>query len=304
MLRILTRLLIAVVLVVPLRAAGPHYSAWSTAQSIGPLVDLANADEGGACFTKDGRTLFFVSNRPGGVGRYDIWVSHWNDATLAWEVPVNLGVNVNSAVGEFTPAISRDEHWLFFASNRPGSMGIRDVYAAYREHTQDDLGWEPAVNLGPVVNSQQDEFGLTYFEGSEGVAPQLYFSSTRGGTFDIYVAEQNLDGTFDPPVLLTELSTAGTELAPAIRHDGLEMLFASNRAGGLGGQDIWATTRESIFDSWSEPVNLGPGVNSPMDELYPALTADNEALLFMRGLVGVSPPLGSLWISIRGNVHP
>ena len=307
MLRILTRLGVAAVLVsVPLRAVGPHYSAWGTAQNIGPLVDPVNTDDGGACFTKDGRTLFFVSNRTGGVGRYDIWVSHWSDEMLAWDAPVNLGANVNSPVGDFTPAISRDEHWLFFASNRPGSMGARDLYAAYRAHTGDDTGWEPAFNLGSAVNSPLDEFGVTFFEGDAVAPPQLVFSSTRGGAgnFDIYVSERNLEGTFAAPVLVTELATAGTELSPAIRHDGLEIVFASNRSGGEGGHDIWVTTRESIFEGWSEPVNLGAGVNSGMDELYPALTSDNETLLFMRGLVGVPPPLGSIWVSTRAKVHP
>ena len=306
MVRIFALLIVAAALVtVPLRAAGPHYSAWGTAQNIGPLVDPVNTDDGPACFTKDGRTLFFMSNRPGGVGRYDIWVSHWNDDTPGWDAPVNLGPNVNSAVGDFTPAISRDEHWLFFASNRPGSMGARDLYAAYRVHVGDDTGWQPAFNLGAAVNSSLDDFGVSYFEGAEGAPAQLFFSSTRGGAFDIYVTDQTLDGSFAPPVLLAELSTSANEISPAIRHDGLEMLFASNRAGGSGSHDLWVTTRESIFDPWSEPVNLGPEVNSPMEELYPALTSDNKILMFLRGLVNAPPPpLGSIWVSTRSKVHP
>ena len=303
---ILTRLMVVVLIGGPLWAAGPHYSARSSAQNIGPLVDLVNTDEGGACFTKDGRTLYFVSNRPGGVGRYDIWVTHWNDETLAWQVPVNLGSNVNSAVGDFTPALSRDEHWLFFASNRPGSIGARDLYAAYREHTDDDTGWGSAFNLGPDVNSSLDEFGVAYFEGDEGASPQLIFSSTRGGAgnFDIYVSQRNPDGSFTAPVLVTALATDHAEIAPAIRHDGLEMLFASNRAGGTGGYDVWVTTRESISGDWSEPVDAGAGVNSAMDELYPAITSNNEVLVFMRGLVGVPPPLGSIWVSTRSKIQP
>jgi hypothetical protein len=51
-------------------------------------------------------------------------------------------------------------------------------------------------------------------------------------------------------------------------------------------------------------VNLGPGVNSPMEELHPALTSDNEVLLFMRGLVNTPPLLGSIWVSTRSKVHP
>lgn len=305
MMRISTGLLVAIVLVcTPLGAAGPHYSAWGTAENIGAPIDLAASDEGGASFTKDGRTLFFISNRAGGVGRYDIWISHWNDATLAWDPPVNPGPTVNSPVGEFTPAISRDEHWLFFASNRPGSMGQRDLYAAYRQHTDDDTGWEPAFNLGPAVNSSFDDFGVTYYPGDEGGQPQLFFSSTRGGNFDIYMAELNPDGSFAQPVLITELATAANEFLPAIRHDGLELVFSSNRPGGAGGDDMWVSMRQSVFDVWSEPVNAGTGVNSPMEELFPTLTSNNQVLVFMRGALGAVPPAGTIWVSTRTKVHP
>ena len=303
--RILLSLFVGAALISPsLRAAGPHYSAWAIAQSVGPPVDLITADDGSPCLTKDGRTMYFVSNRAGGVGRYDIWVTHWDDNTGAWGAPVNLGPNINSTVGDFTPALSRDEHWLFFASNRPGSLGARDLYAAYREHTNDDGDWQLAFSLGAAVNSTRDEFGVTYFDGGDAGSPQLVFTSNRNGNFDIYMSQQNGDGTFADPVLLTELATPDVEIIPAIRHDGLELFFVSNRSGGAGAHDIWVSTRDSIFDAWSEPVNAGAGVNSNTDELYPAIASDNETLVFMRGVVGALPPLGSMWVSTRTRIHP
>jgi hypothetical protein len=269
-----------------------------------PPVDLADTDDGNFCLTKDGRGLYFSSNRAGGVGKYDLWVSRWNEDAGTWGAPVNLGSNVNSVVGDFTPALSRDEHWLFFASNRPGTLGARDLYAAYRENTHDDLAWQPAFNLGPAVNSTADDFGVTYFAGDSVVPPQLYFSSLRGGgnDFDIYVTELNSDGSFTAPVPVPELSTGQMEFLPAIRH-GLEIFFVSSRPGGLGGQDIWASTRETVFDAWSEPVDLGPGVNSAMDELYPAISSDRMTLIFFRAILGTSTPT-SVWTSTRSRVHP
>jgi hypothetical protein len=287
-------------------AAGPHYSAWAPAgQTVGPLVDPPASDDGNFCFTKDGRGLYFSSTRAGGIGRFDIWVTRWDEGTGAWGSPINLGPTVNSSLGDFTPALSRDEHWLFFASNRPGTLGQRDLYASYREHTHDDLGWGPATHLG-ALNTTADEFGVTYFDGA-GIGPaQLIFGSTRGGDadFDLYTADIYGDGSLGPAVPVVELSTAHQEMMPSIRHDGLELFFASARPGTLGGLDLWAVTRESVLDPWSEPVNLGAGVNTAMDELYPTVSADSFTLVFYRGVLG-SPALpATIWMSTRTKTHP
>jgi hypothetical protein len=301
----LTIVAAAAAVCLPVMAAGPHYSAWGGAQQVSPPVDLPTTDDGNFCLTKDGRGLFFSSNRAGGAGKYDLWVSRWNDDTNTWGDPTNLGPNVNSVMGDFTPALSRDEHWLFFASNRAGTLGGRDLYASYREYTHDDLAWGPAISLGPTVNSIFDDFGVTYFAGNGLVPPQLYFSSLRGGSndFDIYVTEFNMDGSLTAPVAVPELATDQMEFLPAIRHDGLEIFFSSNRSGGLGGTDIWAATRETLVDPWSEPVNLGAGVNSTMDELYPAISSDRMTLFFFRAILGTQTPT-SIWTSTRSKVNP
>jgi hypothetical protein len=72
-----------------------------------------------------------------------------------------------------------------------------------------------------------------------------------------------------------------------VRKDGREIVFSSNRAGGLGGPDIWSATRASVNNPWSAPVNLGPNVNSGFGESRPSLSWDAEQLLFGRaGPVG------------------
>jgi len=75
------------------------------------------------------------------------------------------------------------------------------------------------------------------------------------------------------------------------RQDGREMVFASNRSGGLGGFDIWSASRDSIADPWSAPVNLGSNVNSAANETRPSLSWDALTLLFgttRPGVEGVS----------------
>src|SRR4029453_10804253 len=62
----------------------------------------------------------------------------------------------------------------------------------------------------------------------------------------------------------------------------LEIVFSSNRAGGLGTQDIWVSTRSSIREPWSSPVDLGPNVNTAAAESRPSLSRDARTLLFGR----------------------
>jgi hypothetical protein len=67
-----------------------------------------------------------------------------------------------------------------------------------------------------------------------------------------------------------------------VRRDGREVVFSSNRAGTLGGQDIWVATRNSLRDPWSAPVNLGASVNTTAAETRPSLAGGAETLLFGR----------------------
>jgi len=104
---------------------------------------------------------------------------------------------------------------------------------------------------------------------------------------ELFVSVRDAQG-FGPASPLVELNDpTANDIQPNVRKDGRELVFSSNRAGGAGGQDIWASTRSSVSDPWSAPVNLGPGVNTELGESRPALSADARQLLFGRaGPVG------------------
>ena len=65
-----------------------------------------------------------------------------------------------------------------------------------------------------------------------------------------------------------------------VRFDGLEAFFFSGRSGGIGGQDLWAATRETVFDAWSAPENLGPLVTSAGIDQRPYIASDRQTLFF------------------------
>ncbi len=274
----------------PLPAANARRSSsWSEPVNLGPVVNSTLNDQQPA-ISKDGRSLYFASTRLGGLGAFDIYVSQRASAHDPWGAPVNLGLNVNTTSNEGNPGFSRDGHLMFFQSNRPGGLGLIDIWVSYRRHKHDDFGWQQPVNLGAGVNSAANDNGPSYFENDEGDcendeggAPQLYFGSDRPGGLgaaDIYLSEQMADGSFGPAVLVTELSSPTTDNRPSIRHDGLEIFLQLDRAGTAGGLDLWVATRESTLAAWSTPVNLGNTINTAFLEQNPYLSFDGKTLFF------------------------
>jgi Tol biopolymer transport system component len=262
-------------------ASAQRFSAWSEPVNLGPTVNSA-ATDGCPAVSRDGLSLYFASSRSGGL---HLWVTERASLEDPWGIPVMLGSNVNSAYDDLCPALSTDGHLLFFASNRPGGCGGRDLYVSRRQNNRDNSGWEPAENLGCVVNSAVDDFGPNYFEGEDGIVT-LYFNSNRteaggpGPRQHIYATSRGADGQFGFPVPVAELNSDYNDQQPAIRRDGLEIIITSDRPGGFGSLDLWVATRASTSDPWSTPVNLGSTVNSSAADKRPALSWDGTELFF------------------------
>jgi Tol biopolymer transport system component len=234
--------------------------------------------------SKDGLSLYISTDRPGGLGDLDIWVSQRASVVDPWGPPQPLGPNVNSTAADLAPALSPDGHRMYFGSFRTGGCGGADIYVSHRHDAKDDFGWEPAVNLGCVVNTASDELFPTYFEDEALGTTTLYYASNRPGgvgDLDIYASTRSGDdGAFGPGALVAELSSSGRDSRTAIRRDGLEIFLASDRPGGLGDRDLYVATRASTLDAWSTPVNLGPVVNSVARDGAPALSFDGTTLYF------------------------
>ncbi|HSE31341.1 MAG TPA: hypothetical protein VLA93_07165 [Pyrinomonadaceae bacterium] len=264
-------------------AHAQNYSDWSAPVSLGPVINSASQDQQPA-ISKDGLSLYFASNRSGGFGGFDMYVSQRLSEEESWGTPINLGATVNTTANEGNPAFSRDEHLMFFQSDRPGGLGGVDIWVSQREHTHDNFDWQAAVNLGAGVNSAAGDQAPSYFENNETGIPQLYFASSRAGTLgglDIFASEQLIDGSFSAPVNITELNSVGGDSRPSITHDGLEIFFQSDRAGTTGGPDLWVSTRETPVDTWSSPVNLGNTVNTTFIDNNPYVSSDGTMLVFV-----------------------
>jgi Tol biopolymer transport system component len=111
------------------------------------------------------------------------------------------------------------------------------------------------------------------------------------------------DGSFGPASLVADLSTPSTDSRPSIRHDGLEIIFQSNRPGSLSALlDLWVATRASTLDGWSTPVSLGTVINTISIENNAYLSSDGRTLFFSSdrpgGFGGVD-----LYVTTRTKLH-
>ena len=308
--------------------SGQQFSPWSPRVNLGETVNSPWGDFF-ATVSKDGLSLYFTSSRdpndPTRQKDWDIYVSQRATVTESWGPPQPLGANINTPFNEGAPTLSIDGHRMYFSSNRPNGFGGNDIYVSRRHDKRDDFAWEFPDNLGKGINTDANEASPAIVEDETGVVT-LYFDSNRmvEGDFgpftedgvnngnDIYASILGSDGTFDSAVLITELSTSSLDRQPAVRRDGLEIIFASNRPGSITVNpppanrplDLWVATRAKTSDPWGTPVNLGPAVNSTATEAGPALSFDGRTLYFQSiGTVG-GQTFFDLYVTTRDKLKP
>lgn len=163
---------------------GNIYMSTKIAGSWGPSVKMpapinTKHYENHAFLSPDGNQLYFVSNRPGGLGGKDIWVSKKNGEK--WEEPVNMGSRINTPYNEDSPVLLSDGKTLYFSSQGHENMGGYDIFVT----TFDNGQWSTPVNLAyPINTSADDVFFVPTLDGT-----QAYFSTIRENGFgnqDIY----------------------------------------------------------------------------------------------------------------------
>lgn len=272
-------------------------SEWSEPVHLAAPIS-STARDLGARLSADELTIYFGSDRAGGQGAFDIWVSRRACRDCEWQPARNLGTNINGPGGDGGPEVSVDGHRLFFSSSRSGSEnGSEDIWVSHRTDVHDDLGWEPAVNLGSFVNTSAHETGPAFIAMS-GAGGTLYFS--REG--DIYEVSVGHDGTpLAPATRVTQLSDPTMNARePSIRGDGKEIIFWSTRDGGEGASDVWVSTRQNVNAPWSAPVSYGSPINTAGGELSPNLSRDGRTLIWS-ATRAARPGLGfqDFWMSTR-----
>ena len=177
-------------------------SEWSKPRDFGKHINTKDYQEPSACYSPDGNILYFVSERPGGIGKHDIYLSR-KDEKGKWGPAENLGPTINTKHKEDGVYMHPDGKTLYFGSEGHTSMGGMDIFkSVYDEATKT---WSTPENLGyPVNTADQDAFFVISASGRHG-----YYMSTshedNEGLRDLYMI------TFLGPVSYTHLRAHETQ---------------------------------------------------------------------------------------------
>lgn len=208
-------------------------STWN--QPIGIASLNTNANDAAVALSPDGQTLFTFASDVKNPG--DLYFSSLNGTN--WSKPEKLNANINSDYWEGSCSITADGRYLYFASEKPGGLGGRDLYVSEKVNGE----WAPAVNLGPSINTPYNEDapfihpdGITLFFSSEG-------HKSIGG-YDIMYSIKKENNWIEPLSMGIPLNTTEDDRYYVINAKGDVGYFSSNRggAGGKGQQDIYTVT--------------------------------------------------------------
>lgn len=165
---------------------------WSIPFNIGGPVNTSGW-ESQPSISADGRTLYFVSDRPGGQGANDVWKSDLG-AEGVWSSPVNLGADINTPYDEHSPFIHPDNETLYFSSDGWPGFGNKDLFMS-RKKKSDTSGWEKPKNLGYPINTFAEESGLNVSANGK----VAYFASShKPGSEDLDLYSFELPGDVRP----------------------------------------------------------------------------------------------------------
>ena len=230
-------------------------------KNLGPIVNSSN-DDFAPTVTADGRTMFFVSDRPGGLGYQDFWETtspENNDTT--WGAAINV-TEINSDHADGAASIAADGQTIYFASDRNTTVkNDVNIWVA----TLDGTHWKNVHEVGAPINT-------TAWETQPAISPddkKLFFASNRPGRIgpevsanvDIFVSHHLPDGRWSDPVNLgSKINSGGYEGSPFMAADGTTLYFASDdphrdpNNPGLGGLDIYQSEWKGPTDSdWTTP---------------------------------------------------
>jgi outer membrane protein OmpA-like peptidoglycan-associated protein len=209
---------------------------WSEAEPL-PKPINSQYNEGSACFSHDGRTIFFARCEcPTCHGNCDLYTAKLGKDGK-WSVPKSLGLLVNSAAWDSQPTLSPREDTLYFASDRLGGFGMSDIYFTVK---QKNGQWGRAQNMGPVVNTRESEVSPFFHP----LYQVLYFSS-RGqllnfGDFDIYKTYR-VGGRWQEPRNIGPLVNGkGSEYYFTIDSQSKNLYYARSEAQQLGNLDLYS----------------------------------------------------------------
>jgi OmpA-OmpF porin, OOP family len=242
--------------------------------------------EMGPLVSPDGKTLFYSrrgdpSDAGGKEDEEDIWYAEWDEANQKWGTGKNIGAPLNNKFPNFVNSISPDGNTILLGNSYLPDGDMEDGVSISQKTA---TGWGTPRRLMIEDDERNKSKMANYFlSNSQKI---LLISNDRKkdsyGDRDLYVSFVKQDNTWSKPLNLGKtINTKGTEAAPFLASDDKTLYFTSDGMNGYGGSDIYMSRRlDDTWLNWSMPENLGPIVNSSLDESFFTLSASANQVYF------------------------
>jgi OmpA-OmpF porin, OOP family len=268
----------------------------------------------------DGKTLYFSrKNHPGNIGgindKEDIWYSEL-DSSGHWSLAKNMGEKFNNTSPNFINAIQS-----VTPDGRTAVMLLGNKYEAGGKalagiSLSSNVGgtWSPPVAL-KIKNDYNFNEKANYFLTNN--RKTLIMSVERDdsqGDRDLYVSFMQDDSVWTEPLNLGDaVNTASEESAPFLASDDKTLYFSSKGFSGYGGNDIYVSRRlDDTWTNWSDPENLGPEINSPLEDLFFNIPAASEYAYYSKGVTETNTDIFRVklpivqspetWVTVKGKI--
>jgi OmpA-OmpF porin, OOP family len=306
----------------PIIADIPKMQLLASGIAIEVLDKNVNSDvsELSPVLSPDGKTLYFSrQNHPENIGgvndKEDIWFSEL-DSTGRWQLAKNMGPQFNNAGPNFVNSIQ--------AVTPDGKSAVMLLGNKYLDNGKMLAGVSISSNVGgqwskPVALNIKNDYNYNekanYFLANN--RKTLLLSVEREdshGDRDLYVSFMNNDSTWTEPLNLGDIvNTASEESAPFLASDDKTLYFSSKGFSGYGGSDVFVSRRlDDTWTNWSEPENLGPEINSPLEDLFFNIPVSSEYAYYSRGVSETNTDIFRIklpiiknpepWVTVRGKI--
>lgn len=221
-----------------------------------------------------------------------------------WTTPTNVGAMINTAENDSGVFVSKDGLNLYFNSNGLGGYGGLDIFVSLRASVGDP--WGPPQNLGPNINSAYMDNAVVLSSDEH----RLYFQSNRPGGLggsDLYVARRHDrrddSGWMRAVNLGAPINTGANESGPVYFEDDksgtVVLYFASDKPGGMGGPDIYASILQSD-GTWGTPFPITE-LNTPSNDAQPGIRKDGLEIFITSNRPGSFSSTADIWVATRAN---
>jgi outer membrane protein OmpA-like peptidoglycan-associated protein len=277
-------------------------------------------DELNPLLSPDGQTLYFSrKNHPENMGgiedKEDIWFSEL-DGAGQWQLAKNMGPKFNNAGPNFVntiQAVTPDgKSAIMLLGNRYLPKGKMAAGVSISSNINGE--WTDPEALS-IINDYNYNEKSNYFltDNRQTLLMSVERQDSRGDR-DLYVTFMKPDNTWTEPLNIGDvINTAAEESAPFLASDDRTLYFSSSGFSGYGGSDIYVSKRlDDTWTNWSEPENLGPEINSPLEDLFFNIPASSDHAYYSRGVSEANMDIFRIklpiiknpepWVTVRGKI--